>query len=93
MKAKPTTKISPDEIRQLNGLLDQSSSQRGVFVSTGGFTGPAEAEAQQMEIQLWDLKRLSDLFLEAYADLDEPTQELVALRQIWVLDDPDNEGE
>ena len=46
-----------------------------------------------MEIQLWDLKRLSDLFLEAYADLDEPTQELVALRQIWVLDDPDNEGE
>lgn len=86
VKAKPTTKISPDEIRQLNGLIDRSA-ERGIFVATGGFTGPAENEAGQMGVQLWDLDRLVELFVSTYADLDEATQELVPLRQIWVLDD------
>ena len=85
VKAKPTTKTSPDEIRQLNGLVDRAN-ERGIFVATGGFTGPAEAEANQMGIQLWDLDRLVDLFLASYGDLQEVTQELVPLRQIWVLD-------
>jgi restriction system protein len=86
VKAKPSTKTSPDEIRQLNGLLDRNSD-RGMFVATGGFTGPSELEASQMGIQLWDLNRLVDLFLNSYRDLDASTRELVPLRQIWVLDD------
>jgi restriction system protein len=86
VKAKPTTKISPDEIRQLNGLLDRNSD-RGMFVATGGFTDQSEVEATQMGIQLWDLNRLVTLFLDSYPNLDESTRELVPLRQIWVLDD------
>ena len=39
VKARPGTKTSPDEIRQLNGLLG-SASERGIFISTGGFTAP-----------------------------------------------------
>lgn len=92
VKAKPTTKISPDEIRQLNGLVDRTG-ERGIFVATGGFTGPAETEAAQMGVQLWDLERLVELFLEAYDALDEKTQGFVPLRQIWVLDDPKAESE
>lgn len=91
VKAKPTTKISPDEIRQLNGLVDRTG-ERGIFVATGGFTGPAEAEAGQMGIQLWDLERLVELFLDAYDELDERTQGFVPLRRIWVLDDPKTES-
>lgn len=88
VKAKPTTKISPDEIRQLNGLVD-GNSERGIFVATGGFTGPAEREAGQMKIQLWDLDRLAELYLETYERLDDESQALVPLRRIWVLDDGD----
>jgi predicted Mrr-cat superfamily restriction endonuclease len=87
VKAKPTTKISPDEIRQLNGLVDQSS-ERGVFVATGGFTAPAVSEAAKMGIQLWDLERLVELFFDCYDNLPEDSQKLVPLRQIWVLDNP-----
>ena len=87
VKAKPTTKIGPDEIRQLNGLVD-SNSERGIFVATGGFTGPAEREAGQMKIQLWNLDRLAELFIENYENLSDTTQALVLLRRIWVLDDP-----
>lgn len=90
VKARPTTKISPDEIRQLNGLVDRTG-ERGIFVSTGGFTDPSEAEAGHMGIQLWDLDRLVGLFLDSYGDLDEGTQELVPLRQIWVLEDSEAE--
>jgi restriction system protein len=87
VKAKPTKKIPPDEIRQLNGLVDRTG-ERGIFVATGGFTGSAEAEAAQMGIQLWDLERLVELFLEGYDELDERVQGFVPLRQIWVLDEP-----
>jgi len=90
VKAKPTTKISPDEIRQLNGLVDRTG-ERGIFVATGGFTETSRREASQMGIQLWNLKRLVDLFLSSYADLDEATQELVPLRQIWVLEDSETD--
>lgn len=37
VKAKPTTKIGPDEVRQLSGLVD-GVGERGIFVATGGFT-------------------------------------------------------
>jgi restriction system protein len=87
VKARPAKKTSPDEIRQLNGLVDRTG-ERGIFVATGGFTDPAEKEAAQMGVQLWDLECLVDLFLEAYDELDERIQGFVALRQIWVLDDP-----
>lgn len=87
VKAKPTTKISPDEIRQLNGLVDRTG-ERGIFVATGGFTSPAETEAHHMGVQLWDLEALVALFLESYDELDEKTQGFVSLRQIWVLDGP-----
>ncbi len=90
VKAKPTTKISTDEIRQLNGLVDRTA-ERGIFIATGGFTNPSILEAQQMGIQLWDLERLVALFLDSYPDLDEGTQELVPLRQIWVLEDSEKE--
>ncbi len=90
VKAKPTTKISPDEIRQLNGLVD-SASERGIFVATGGFTGPADKEAAQMKIQLWNLDRLAELFIDTYEKLDDDTQVLVPLRRIWVVDDADAE--
>ena len=95
VKARPGTKTGPDEIRQLNGLLERPND-RGIFISTGGFTGPASTEAAQMQIQLWDLPRLTDLFLENYAALPEEVADLISLRQIWVLDqetDAEEDGE
>lgn len=91
VKAKPEKKTPPDEIRQLNGLVDRAG-ERGIFVATGGFSDQAEAEAAQMGVQLWDLERLVALFLDVYDALDERIQGFVALRQIWVLDDPEPEG-
>lgn len=88
VKARPGTKTGPDEIRQLNGLFDRVN-ERGIFISTGGFTASAIAEARQMQIHLWDLERLTDLFLENYSRLPEAVQDLVPLRQIWALEDAD----
>lgn len=88
VKAKPNTKISPDEIRQLSGIVDRAS-ERGIFVGTGGFTKASILEAHQMGIQLWDLEQLVELVLDTYDALDEETKELVPLSRIWVLEDSD----
>ncbi len=42
-----------------------------------------------MGIPLWDLDQLVTLVLETYDSLGENIQELVPLKQIWVLDDSD----
>ncbi len=91
VKARPGAKTGPDEIRQLNGLLDRTTD-RGIFISTGGFTGPAEAEAGQMQVQLWGLPRLTSLFLDNYSRLPEEVADLVPMRQIWVLDESSDAG-
>ena len=53
---------------------------------TGGFTAPAEAEAKQFGIQLWNLEKLVELMLASYVQLTDAVQALVPLRSIWVLD-------
>lgn len=70
MKARPGSKTGPVEVRQLNGLLERGTD-RGIIVSTGGFTAPASEEAEQMQIQLWDLDRVAELFLEDYEALPD----------------------
>lgn len=85
VKARPDSKTGPDEIRQLNGLVDRTTD-RAIFISTGGFTAAATREAEVMQIQLWDLNRLAALFLENYEYLPEHVADFVPLRRIWVLD-------
>ena len=43
-----------------------------------------------MQVQLWDLPRLTSLFLENHTDLPEAVADLVPMRQIWVLDEADD---
>lgn len=85
VKARPESKTPPADIRALKGVLEPD--ERGVFVSTGGFTAPALSEFDRSSIQLIGMDRLIDLFLENYERLDEETRALVPLRRIWVLED------
>lgn len=46
-------------------------------------------QGAQMQVQLWDLPRLTSLFLENHTHLPEAVADLVPMRQIWVLDEAD----
>lgn len=85
VKARPESKAPPADVRALKGVLERD--ERGVFVSTGGFTGPAITEFEKSSIQLIGMDRLISLFLEHYERLDAETRALVPLRRIWVLED------
>jgi predicted Mrr-cat superfamily restriction endonuclease len=43
-----------------------------------------------MRIQLWNLERLAELYIDIYDKLDDETRALVPLRRIWVLDDSES---
>ncbi len=63
-------------------------SDVGLFVSTGGFTRDAEAEARGQEkrrIMLVDLKRLFDLWVEHYDRIPEPQKRLLPLKPVHYL--------
>jgi restriction system protein len=85
VKAKPTTKSGVGEIRELAGVLGQS--ERGVFVSSGGFTKEALNDAAAARMVLVVGERLQDLLVRYYDRLDQDTRSLVPLRRLYFPSD------
>jgi restriction system protein len=83
VKARPNDRSGPSEIRQLAGLLGPQD-ERGIFVSTGGYTRDAENDAKVARIGLIGMERLVELLLENYDRLDQDTKSLVPLRRLYV---------
>lgn len=79
-------KTNVEGLRSFMALLGDEDV--GLFVSTGGFTGDAEAEARTQEkrkITLLGLERLFDLWVEHYQKIAEPDKQLLPLKPIYYL--------
>ncbi len=81
--ARPNPRSRPAEVRALAGLVTPPD-ERGLFVSTGGFTRDAESDARMTRIGLIGMDRLVELLIEHYERLDQDTKSLVPLRRLWV---------
>jgi restriction system protein len=81
VKARPSSRSSPSDIRELAGVLREG--ERGIFVSTGGFTRDAQADAAAGRVTLIDIDRLQELLVEYYDELDQDTKSLVPLRRLY----------
>lgn len=82
VKARPNTRSPASDVRALSGLV--ATEERGLFVSTGGFTRDAENDARVMRVTLIGMDRLVALLVEHYDRLDQDTASLVPLRRLWV---------
>lgn len=71
------------EVRSFLG--GRHSDDRGLYVSTGGFSKDAyyEAERAGIPLMLWDLSDLVRALVENYENLDASTKQLVPLRRIY----------
>lgn len=71
------------EIRSFIGGLH--ATDRGLYVSTGGFTREARYEAQRANIplRLLDLDGFVKLYVETYDKADEETRTILPLVRIW----------
>lgn len=79
-------KVAVDGLRSFMAVL--SDQDVGIFVSTGGFTKDAEAEARQQEkrqLTLVDLQRLFDLWVEHYDEIDAADKVLLPLKPVYYL--------
>lgn len=58
---------------------------RGLYVSTGGFTREAryEADRSNVPVRLLDLDGFVRLYVESYERADEDTRALLPLVRIW----------
>lgn len=83
VKARPNTRSNPTDVRALAGLVTPPE-ERGLFVSTGGYTRDAENDARVVRISLIGMDRLVELLIDTYDELDQDTKSLVPLRRLWV---------
>jgi restriction system protein len=75
--------MSSDVVRSFIGALREHD--RGLYVSTGGFSKEAKYEAERANVPttLADLDDLIDLLFEHYENLDNETKALIRLQKIY----------
>jgi restriction system protein len=71
------------DIRNLVGTLGEG--EKGLFVSTGGFTTEAKSEARKTSrITILDAEEFVKLLIEHYENLDSDYKSIIPLRKLWV---------
>lgn len=75
--------MGANEIRSFTGGL--RSGDRGLYVSTGGFTKEAkyEAERSTIPISIIDSDILVELIIQYYDNFDAETKALIPLKKIY----------
>lgn len=83
VKHRPNQQMGSQEIRSYLG--GRHKDDRGLFVSTGGFSKDAKYEADRASIPLtlMDLDELVEAVVEYYEDLDLATRTLLPLTKIY----------
>lgn len=83
VKHRPNTTMGSQEIRSFKGALKKTN--RGIYVSTGGFTTDAKYEAERSEIPiiLMDLDRLVKFIMQYYDNFDNDARTLIPLTKIY----------
>jgi len=83
VKHRTGSTMGSQEVRSFLG--GRHKDDKGLYVSTGGFSREAryEAERASIPLTLMDLDDLVRAFLEHYERMDADTQRLVALRKIY----------
>lgn len=83
VKHRPNTSMGSQDIRSFKGALKKTN--RGIYVSTGGFTTDAKYEAERSEIPiiLMDLDRLVKFIIQYYDKFDNDARTLIPLTKIY----------
>jgi restriction system protein len=87
VKRQTSSKISVDGVRSFMAVL--SGNDVGIFVSLGGFTSEAGKEARGQatrRINLIDMERLVDLWVQHYDAMPESSSQRLPLRPVYFLD-------
>ncbi|WP_291099365.1 MULTISPECIES: Mrr restriction system protein [unclassified Flavobacterium] len=86
VKHRPNDNVSSDEIQKLSGTLKRNSDV-GIFVTSGTFSKPAikEARDSREHIELINFDRLTSLWQEYYAKLNDEQKNLLPLHPIYFL--------
>lgn len=83
VKHRPTTQMGSQAIRSYLG--GRHANDRGLYVSTGGFSRDAlyEADRAAIPLALWTLDNVVRALVEHYEAIDIETRQLVPLKKIY----------
>lgn len=83
VKHRPKQQMGAQDVRSFIGAL--RANDRGLYVSTGGFTREAryEAERATVPVTLLDMDDLASLLVQVYEDLDIQTRALLPLTRVY----------
>ena len=79
-------------VQQLQGAMGTIGAEQALLVTFGGVNKAAGdlLNNQQFKVKVWDAEDLVEVLLEDYERLDPAIQELIPLRHIWTLANPES---
>lgn len=86
VKHRPNDKISSDDIQRLSGTMKRGSDV-GIFITSGGFSTYAVAEARSTDkhIELIDFERFVTLWQQYYTNMSDEEKNQLPLHPIYFL--------
>lgn len=78
-------------IQRLQGAMSTTGAEQALLVAFGGVNKAAGEllTNQQFKVKVWDADALVRVLLQEYSRLDSSIQELIPLRSIWTLANPE----
>ena len=79
-------------IQRLQGAMGTTGAEQALLVAFGGVNKAAGEllTNQQFKVKVWDADALVEALLEEYPKLDASIRELIPLRSVWTLANPDS---
>ena len=78
-------------IQRLQGAMWTTGVDQALLVAFGGVNRSAAdlLTNQQFRVKVWDADFLVEAFIAAYPNLDESIKEMLPLKNVWTLADPE----
>jgi restriction system protein len=78
-------------IQRLQGAMGTTGADQALLVAFGGVNRSASdlLTNQQFRVKVWDADLLVEAFIAAYPNLDESIKEMLPLKNVWTLADPE----
>ena len=87
VKNRPRDKTGDAELRDLQGTMKNTGSEKGIFVSWGGFSNETKMRINYFSsIRLWNSDDVMELIYKHYHQLPNDIKEKLRLKQIWIID-------
>lgn len=92
VQVKSGGQVGAPVVTQLHGVMSTHGATQGLLVAWGGLTRPAQdaMKNHRLRVRVWESAEVVDAVLRNYERLSADIRNVLPLKRVWVLADPES---